>query len=290
MLGFLNINKPVGPSSHAIVNHVRRQAGRGIKVGHAGTLDPFAQGVLVVCLGAACRLAEYVQAQYKEYRTEIILGAASDTDDVRGVITPTPGASAPSDAAIAAAVRAQIGTIQQVPPDHSAVHVEGQRAYHLARAGQAVSLTARPVDILDVRVLEYRYPILDIEVACGSGTYIRSIARDIGRALGIGGYCAKLVRTRIGPFRIEQAGDPDSIRIPQDVIAPSAGLPDFPTVRLDQRDILTVRYGKTVALTCPAVTGEVAITDTAGQWIALGEVSADGLTVKPVKVFVGPPV
>ncbi|RPI59100.1 MAG: tRNA pseudouridine(55) synthase TruB, partial [Planctomycetaceae bacterium] len=253
MIGFLNVNKPAGPSSHDMVHQVRRLVGRGVKVGHAGTLDPFAQGVLVACIGPACRLAEYIQAQPKKYQAQIILGATSDTDDPTGVIAPMTGATAPLQADIESALRTQVGTIQQIPPAHSAVHIEGRRAYDMARQGLEVNITARPVEIHEIRLLAYNYPTLDIEVACGSGTYIRSIARDVGAALGVGGYCAKLIRTQIGPFSIEQAKKPADMRIPDDLISPAAGLPDFPSIMLNERDILTIRYGKKVLLANPAV-------------------------------------
>ncbi len=169
MFGFFNINKPLGPTSHVVVAHVRRRVTRKTKVGHAGTLDPFAGGVLVVCVGPATRLADYVQAGPKSYLAEVTLGATSTTDDTEGEITESP-AAAPSADAVRNATQRLTGTIQQVPPSHSAVHLGGRRAYKLARQGTRVDLPARQVTIHAIDVVEYEYPRLVLDVACGSGT------------------------------------------------------------------------------------------------------------------------
>jgi tRNA pseudouridine55 synthase len=174
-------------------------------MGHTGTLDPLATGVLVLCLGSATRLAEYVQQMGKTYRTILVLGARSDTDDADGMVTPVVGAQAPDAAALPACVAGFVGEQMQVPPAYSAAKVTGRRAYDLARAGREVTLAARAVTIYAIAILRYHYPELELEVRCGKGTYIRSLARDLGERLGCGAYVRALRRTRVGPFRAEDA-------------------------------------------------------------------------------------
>src|SRR5262249_45363855 len=161
---------------------------RGTRLGHTGTLDPLATGVLVLCVGSATRLADYVQRMSKTYRSLFRLGARSDTDDADGAVTPVAGAAAPEPAALEACLRQFVGTIEQVPPAYSAAKVTGQRAYDLARRGREVSLQARAVQVHGIEVLRYDYPELEVEVRCGKGTYIRALARDLGARLGCGAY------------------------------------------------------------------------------------------------------
>src|SRR4051812_37661406 len=205
--GVLNLDKPGGMTSRDVVDLVAKPL-RKVKVGHAGTLDPLASGVLVVCVGAATRLIEYVQGMPKTYRTVVRLGARSDTLDADGRIEVEADPRVPTEADVLEALAAQVGTIEQVPPQFSALKVEGRRAYDLARAGQAVALAARPVRVDRIELISYAWPRLEFTVDCGSGTYIRSIARDVGEALGCGGLIEVLVRTRIGPFLQADALDP----------------------------------------------------------------------------------
>src|SRR4051812_7138067 len=193
--GVLNLNKPPGATSRDVVNRVV-QLERKLKVGHAGTLDPLATGVLVVCVGAATRLIENVQRMPKVYRTVVRLGARSDTLDADGRVTEVEHPEVPDEGGIRAAMADQVGRIAQRPPAFSALKVEGRRAYDLARAGRDVDLAPRPVRIDRIDLLAYAWPRLELEIACGSGTYIRSIARDVGEALGCGGLVDVLVRTR----------------------------------------------------------------------------------------------
>jgi tRNA pseudouridine55 synthase len=287
MFGFLNINKPVGPTSQGIIRIIKRRLPRGVRIGHAGTLDPFAQGVLVVCLGWACRLVNFVQASSKTYRTGIILGACSDTDDCRGMITARADAKVPSAQDVLTAVGTQIGSISQVPPAHSAVHVAGQRAYTLARSGQAVELSPRIVDIQAIDIIKYQYPILELEIRCGSGTYIRSIARDIGQLLGCGGYCQWLIRTRIGTFVMEKAIDADKVNLGQDIISPLAALEGVPRISLSPEQIAKVRMGQRIVSDSQAglQVGTIVLLDGAGLVLALACVQADGVTIQPTRVF-----
>lgn len=191
MSGLLVIDKPGGMTSRDVVNRAQLWFPRKTKLGHTGTLDPLASGVLVVCVGAATRLAEYVQAMGKTYRTRILLGHRSDTDDADGTVTPVAGVAAVSEQAIRDALPRFVGTISQTPPAYSALKVAGQRAHDLARSGAEVKLAARPVSVYRIHLLGYDWPHLDLEIDCGKGTYIRSIARDLGDASASVGWCRR---------------------------------------------------------------------------------------------------
>lgn len=203
MDGFLVIDKPAGMTSRDVVNHVQRWFPRKTKIGHTGTLDPLATGVLVLCIGAATKLADRVQMMGKTYQTRIRLGCTSDTDDADGTISPVDVAIPPDETAIAGCLPQFVGTILQLPPRVSALKIDGRRAYDLARQGKDVKLEPRPVRVDAIRLIGYQWPHLDLEIDCGKGTYIRSIARDLGEALGCGGMVQTLRRTRIGEFTIQ---------------------------------------------------------------------------------------
>jgi len=285
MFGFLNVNKPPGPTSHDVVAGVRRLLPRRTKVGHAGTLDPFAEGILVLCVGPATRLADYVQKQPKRYVAEIRLGATSTTDDCEGEITEARDCPAPAPEAVREMLGRFVGTVQQVPPAHSAVHVNGQRAYKLARAGQTPDLPARTVTIHNIELLDYDFPSLRIEVSCGSGTYIRSLGRDVGGALGVGGYCTALTRTQVGPFGLDEAVAPDELDVASDLIDPLDGLPETATVHVDSRQADLLRNGRRLSITAGLNAAEVAVIDPAGRLVAIAAVHADGTRLQPMKVF-----
>jgi tRNA pseudouridine55 synthase len=290
MFGFLNVRKPPGPTSHDMVDRVRREirrspAGReGVKVGHGGTLDPFAEGVLVVCVGPAVRLVEFVQAEPKQYLAQLTLGATSDTDDPTGRITQTC-ATAPTEAAVREALARFVGQVDQTPPAYSAVQVEGRRAYKLARKGRKVELRPRRVTIHSIRLLAYDWPTADIDVSCGGGTYIRAIARDVGAALGAGAYCSRLVRTAVGPFKVDDAVGPDHLDLPRDLISPLVVLDRLPKITLDQAGARALTLGKTVGLASASPPGEVAVLDEHGRLIALATVDGNGRTVRGNKVL-----
>jgi tRNA pseudouridine55 synthase len=200
LFGVLNVYKPNGVTSRDIVNSVQRLI-RPTKCGHAGTLDPMATGVLLIGIGPATRLITILQEGAKTYVAEFVLGQTSDTDDSTGqIVVQPPPATIPTAELIEAHLLAMTGIVSQVPPAFSAVHVDGQRAYDLARRGEAVELSAKSVEIHSIRVQSYNWPRLELEIVCGSGTYIRSIARDLGRMLGCGGLMSRLERTRIGGF------------------------------------------------------------------------------------------
>lgn len=201
----LAVHKPRGPTSNAVLNIIRRIVGTK-KVGHAGTLDPLAEGVLVVGIGreATRTLAKEV-AKEKEYLADILIGATSSTDDAEGAITQQVVEQKPSGSQIDVAVRSFEGGYMQTPPIYSALKVKGKESYKLARAGKKVVLEPRRAEIKEIEVLHYKWPMLKLRVVTGPGVYIRALARDIGEKLGMGAYLAGLVRTRVGEFTLEQA-------------------------------------------------------------------------------------
>jgi tRNA pseudouridine55 synthase len=208
--GILNVNKPCGPTSFDIVASIRRICGEK-RVGHAGTLDPAASGVLPVCLGQATRVAEYIHNFSKEYVAGIMLGATTDTLDAKGSVTSRsdPGGITPGQ--VQQALQGFLGEISQVPPAYSAVKIKGRQSYKLARAGISVPLEPRRVTVNSIDILSFASPYIKVRIQCSTGTYIRSIAGDLGAVLGCGAYLHDLVRTVYGPYRIEEALSPDDI-------------------------------------------------------------------------------
>jgi tRNA pseudouridine55 synthase len=209
MDGILNIDKPFGPTSFNIVATVKRLSGER-HVGHAGTLDPAATGVLPVCLGQGTRVIEFLMDTPKAYQAEIELGIATDTYDASGRITQKGDSSRISQNGIEIALFSFLGLIHQVPPAYSAVKSQGKPLYKLARAGIDVKPNSRLVTIHNIKLLDWKPPIITIEVTCGKGTYIRSLAHDLGQLLGCGAHLKSLVRLRYGLFDIK-----DSISLPQ---------------------------------------------------------------------------
>ena len=291
--GVLNLAKPSGMTSRDVVDWISRPL-RKVKVGHAGTLDPLASGVLVVCIGSSTRLIEQVQRMPKAYRAVVRLGATSDTLDADGQIRPDDDSDLkiPDEAEVRAALAAQVGVIEQVPPQFSALKVDGRRAYDLARNGEAAPLVARPVRIDRVDLVAYDWPRLEIHVDCGSGTYIRSIARDVGEALGIGGLIEVLVRTRIGPFNLADAFDPIGQSI-EAILAhlqpPTDALGDLPRLTLTAEQARLAGGGKLldgarVASASGLFPGEVALIGPTGFLVAIAEVLPTG-AIQPRRVF-----
>ena len=248
MTGLLVLDKPAGMTSRDALNRAQRWFPRGTKLGHTGTLDPLATGVLVACVGAATKLAEYVQAMGKSYATRIRLGARSDTQDADGTVTATDNAVSPTEEAVRAALVPFRGIVRQMPPAYSALKVGGVRAHELARAGKQVELAARPVRIDDLRLIRYEWPFLDLEIDCGKGTYVRSIARDIGEALGVGGLVQELRRTRVGEFRAEDGvtleATPDEVKAK--LLPLSLAVAELPKVALAADDIRRLLFGQRV--------------------------------------------
>jgi len=199
MDGILNIYKPAGPTSHDIVDKIRKITGIK-KVGHAGTLDPFAEGILIILIGKTTKLQPRFMAMDKTYVATLKLGAISDTYDKTGKIIMCEAKPHTSKDKIENILKQFLGEIKQVPPIYSAIKIKGKKAYELARKGQIPQLKPRKVKIYNIQVLKYKYPYLEIKVKCSKGTYIRSLAHDIGQKLNCGAYLEKLTRTQIGKF------------------------------------------------------------------------------------------
>jgi tRNA pseudouridine55 synthase len=210
MHGFLLANKPTHWTSFDVVKYVRNISGIR-KVGHTGTLDPIAQGLLILCLGSSTRLVPLFMEREKEYVAVIKLGEIRDTDDISGTLVNSKEIPHLSPALIKKTLRGFVGEVDQVPPMYSAVKVRGKRLYKLARKGKIIERKARKVLISEITLLHYTPPLLGLRVVCGKGTYVRTIARDLGERLGCGGCLYSLVRTRIGEFRLSQAVKPKSI-------------------------------------------------------------------------------
>lgn len=249
MFGILNIGKPPDVTSRDVVNQVQRLV-RPAKVGHAGTLDPAATGVLLVCVGRATKLIPLLQERRKEYLAEFTLGQRSDTDDSTGNITaetPTP-AEIPRTQ-LQSALQEFVGSIPQVPPAYSAVKVSGRRAYSRARNGEEFVLRARTVTVYGMEVLTVAWPRMTVRIECGSGTYIRSIARDLGDRLGCGGLMSRLERTAIGEFRIGDALPAASVTtdsISEHLINPLQAVRHLPHYRCTEFDLSRIKAGQTL--------------------------------------------
>ena len=209
--GILNLNKPAGISSARAVAMVKRVLPRGTKIGHAGTLDPFATGVLLLLIGKATKLCERLMDEPKQYEATIKLGATTPTDDPESEEIPTVGAAPIGRGQVENAIEGLTGEIVQRPPVFSALKVGGRRAYDLARRGKEVALEPRRVRVYGIEIIEYDWPIVRVRIDCGRGTYIRAIARDLGETLGTGGYLTALRRTRAGAYRVEQSVEPARI-------------------------------------------------------------------------------
>lgn len=286
MQGLVVLDKAAGVSSHDALRPVKRAVGRGIKVGHAGTLDPFATGVLLALLGRATRLSDVAMGLKKTYEATVRFGIATDTHDPEGRVTAEtdPGTAPPSD--IEAALAAFEGEIAQVPPAFSALKVNGRRAYRLARDGEAPALEARRVTVHGIRLIDVAWPAARIEVTCGAGTYIRSIARDLGAALGLPAHLTDLRRTAVGPFAASTGltGEPDLPAIRDALVPPldvvrAAGLPEVP---LDPDAAALFRVGQRIE-TESAPADPVAVVS-AGALLGIGRVEETG-SLSPVRVF-----
>jgi tRNA pseudouridine55 synthase len=285
--GVLVIDKPAGLTSHDVVARVRRAAGQS-RVGHAGTLDPAATGVLVCALGGATRLIEMLQDDtLKTYRAVVRLGATTSTDDAEGAVLAT--APVPTlDAAQLERVLAQFrGAIMQVPPMVSAVHHQGQRLYHLARSGQVVERTPRPVHIHRLTLLEVQASCISLEAVCGKGTYIRSLARDLGEHLGCGAHLATLQRTAVGPFTlagaVPLAALNDRTTVLAHLLPPTVALSGWMQLELDAAMCVALRHGRAIPASADAAVTRAYACDADGGLVAL--VERDGAQWQPRKVF-----
>lgn len=284
--GILNVAKAGGMTSRRVVDMVQRLV-RPAKAGHAGTLDPLATGVLVVCIGQATRLIEYVQRMPKTYEGTFLLGRTSDTEDVEGAVVELENPPQPTREAIEEAGTKFLGTIQQRPPAYSALKVQGQRAYDLARAGKPVDLAPRPVEIYGIEVLGYQYPELRLHIHCGSGTYVRSLGRDLAESLGTGAVMSALVRTAIGCFTLAEACDLATLtaeELAARLQPPSTAVAGLPSVVLDERERRTLNFGQSIEKQSPCETDElIGLTET-GALCSILEPAGEGRW-KPVNNF-----
>ncbi|QDS95607.1 tRNA pseudouridine synthase B [Roseimaritima multifibrata] len=250
MFGILNCDKPLGITSRSVVNAVHRQV-RPCKAGHAGTLDPLATGVLLVPVGQAVRLTSYLQELPKEYCGVFRFGVQTASGDLELTPEPMENAPIPTLEQVEVARDQFLGDIEQVPPAHSAIKIDGQRAYRLARQGQDVKMKPRKVRIDTIEILRYEYPDLHLRIVCGSGTYIRSLGVDLAAACGTVAVMTSLRRTAIGDFRVEQAHTLDEIRegdVEGMLQSPLLGLPTMPHVCLRDDELLRIEQGQILSL------------------------------------------
>jgi tRNA pseudouridine55 synthase len=280
--GVAVVDKPAGWTSHDVVARVRRLAGTR-RVGHAGTLDPIATGLLVVGVGRATRLLGFVTKADKEYTGTIRLGASTTTDDADGELRPVPTARPWTLPDAQAAVRSLTGEIDQVPPAYSAISVGGRRSYARARAGQPVALPPRRVRVAEFEVLQVRGNDLDVRVVCSAGTYVRALARDLGALLGAGGHLAALRRTRVGPFQLASARTLTELAERFDLLSLADAVTlAFPRREVDAEQAVGVLHGGPLPST-GAEPGPVGIFGPDGTVLALVE-ERDG-AARPVCVF-----
>lgn len=289
--GVLNVDKAAGETSFSVVGRLRRLTGAR-RVGHAGTLDPLATGVLPVLFESATRLAEYALKLPKTYVADIHLGFVTATDDAEGELEAVGDPSALREDDLAPALAAFTGRISQEPPAFSAVKLDGRRAYSMARSGVVTRPPAREVVVYEVRLLGFQpgpRAVAQVEVRCGSGTYLRSIARDLGAKLGVGGYLGRLVRTAYGPLTIEDSvaskdlDSAESVRarlLPAEVI-----LPDMERVRLTVEQESMVRQGRAVRVVPEPGPGALRAHDADGRLVALGHADPLRRTFVPEKVL-----
>jgi tRNA pseudouridine55 synthase len=301
MDGVLVVAKPAGPTSHDVVALVRRLA-LTRRIGHGGTLDPFASGVLPLFLGQATRLVEYHLGDEKAYRATMCFGATSTTDDLDGELTPADG-PAPSEAAVVAGLAGFLGPQLQQPPPYSAVQIGGRRAYKIARSGEIPELSPRTVTIHQLDLVAWddtdpSRPIAEVEVRCSAGTYVRAIARDLGDRLGSGAYLCGLVRTGSGPFRLENAVTLDTLRdaaasgpdgVRHLLLAADFGLDGIPVIHLSDGEISDASMGRFIrpeaGIGDAPDEGPIRLVDGNGRIVGMGKL--DGRRVAPTKMLLG---
>jgi len=286
MFGFLVVDKPAGRTSREVVNRVQRQFA-GVKAGHAGTLDPLATGVLVIGLGPATRLVPYVQRMPKKYVAHFLLGVTSPTDDVEGEVTEFERPVCPTRDDLLGVVPSFTGWIEQVPPAYSALKIRGQRAYKRARRGEQFDVPARRVRIDQLTIDSYEYPHLCLKITCSSGTYIRSLGRDIAKALGSCAVMSALRRESIGPYHVSDAIDLERSTTSSDwpVKPPLSALEDLPRVELCEDEVEAIRQGRRIeAPNGIEECGELVAVSGEGKLVALLKVRSQH-ELAPYRVF-----
>ncbi len=299
--GLLNVHKPAALTSRQVVDRVQKLV-YPAKAGHAGTLDPLATGVLLVCVGPATRLISRVQQGRKRYVGRFQLGHRSDTEDIEGEVVPAGDWSSVTQLQIEQLFPEFLGSILQTPPQISALKVGGERAYKLARRGVVVDLKPRPVEIFSLAMRDFQPPEFELHVECGTGTYIRSLGRDIGERLGCGAVLSGLCREAIGPFRLEDAVSLNSLdvkRLATALVPPQAILPDLPCWTLDSGEIVAVRQGRVLPATSDSPPTsllrdeshnsvpcrEIMLTDATGNMIGLAQHDISARCLRPTLVL-----
>jgi tRNA pseudouridine55 synthase len=290
--GVINIDKPAGITSHDVVGKVRRIAGTK-RVGHAGTLDPMATGVLLVCLDSATRLADFLADRGKIYVAGFVLGSSTSTEDSTGEVTGETDASAITEDAVRTALAGFVGDIDQVPPMVSAVHHEGRRLYELARAGVTVEREARTIRIDSIELLEFtpgERARGTLRIQCGKGTYVRTICADLGAVLGVGGHMTALRRIAVGRFTADAAVSLERLAADgvQSHLIPSADALDFLPLRTaSPPEVVDIGHGRPIPSADDAIPpgAWVRVVDETESLIALGIVAGNGSEIRPAKVF-----
>lgn len=288
--GVLVVDKPVGMTSHDVVQVIRR--GTGIRrAGHTGTLDPRASGVLVILVGPAVRLSEYVSASDKRYQATIRLGSTTDTYDSEGTITSTADVGDIKEEEFDEILQKFVGEMEQVPPPYSAVKVKGRKAYEMARKGEEVDLEPRIINVYSLEILEWAPPEAVVDVYCSSGTYVRSLANDLGKEIGVGAHLVGLRRTKSGRFtlrdavplrRLQEAFDAgDWYRF---LIPAAEALADWPVVELDADQVELIRHGHRIPARSSQM-GWARGVSMQGDLVALLEVDDESGEWQPRKVF-----
>lgn len=295
MFGVLKLNKGKNASSRDVVNVVQRLV-KPHKAGHAGTLDPMATGVLLVCVGKATKLISVLQDTRKVYSAEFLLGQRSDTDDATGNVVHTPNCAPIRRETVESALRQFVGEISQVPPVFSAIKKNGQRAYAKARRGETVELEARPVTVYSINVVDFDWPRLTLTIECGSGTYIRSIARDLGNALECGALMSSLVRTAVGEFSIDNSVTTDDLtaeNVDCHLTDPVEIVQHLNRYRCDDSDEAAVAIGRPISVRGDSLQNmsqaddRVAMTSQDGdRLLAMGIFQQDRCVIQPRNVFI----
>jgi tRNA pseudouridine55 synthase len=294
MDGILNINKATGMTSHDVVARVRKTLHQR-RVGHAGTLDPAASGVLPICVGHGTRVAEYLSESGKAYQAEITFGVVTDTYDAEGAIIRTADPGDLTLARIEETLPHFLGPQMQLPPRYSAIKIQGQPAYKRVRSGEEVTLEARRIEIRQLQILAWEAPKLTLAIACSKGTYIRSLAYDLGEYLGCGAYLSALIRTRSGPFTLatsitlEQLAEAsEQGTITDHLFAADSALQEYPALTLDAATIARVLHGNAFRSGDPQPIADLArIYDTEGHFLAIATWDHQHQQWQPKKVFSG---
>ena len=268
--------KPAGPTSHDVVDRARRALGIE-RIGHLGTLDPFAEGLLVLVIGRATRLAPFAAGWTKVYVGTIRLGTVTDTDDPTGQVQRTSEAWKALDRqTVERALQRFTGRISQRPPAHSAISIAGVRAYRRARRGETVTLAERPVEVLELALLEFSPPDVRFRATVGAGTYLRSLARDVGESLGCGAHLAALLRTAVGPFTLAEGRAPDAVTV-GDVRDAAILTRDLPRRDLDAGEREAVLHGRPISLGGSASGAQRVALFSEGRLVAVADVAGEAL-------------